>query len=357
MNRRKIAKAITRLKGLPRGKNLALYLSNKARHYCLKAARSTKVAYPSTVMLELTNLCNLACTTCPREYEYGKAMDKGQMDLAKAKMIIDELLPYLDSIGLTGMGETFLYKEIVQVVDYIRSKSQGIIISISTNAVVPNFVEKASQVVGKVDTIQISIDGVGDVYEAIRRNASFSQFDTNLRKLSEISRNTRTDLVFNMVVTKENYHHMPLVVDYAKEVGVKYVEFTIFNLACVTSIDRSYYGFYKSPEFKKALLELDEAQQRNPEVIVNKRNFNAKARFKSCPFPWSHFYICWNGYVVPCCAKPFPKELNFGNAFEKGIMAVLNSEDFRRFRRLWFENKPPAFCDKCHFIELDLGGN
>jgi radical SAM protein with 4Fe4S-binding SPASM domain len=55
---------------------------------------------------------------------------------------------------------------------------------------------------------------------------------------------------------------------------------------------------------------------------------------------------------VPCCAKPFPNELNFGNAFEKPVMECLNSKKFQEFRELWFRNETPEFCKKCHFIDL-----
>lgn len=215
MNKRRLKKALIRIINLPRNKYLFLYIANKIEHFYLKRIKSTKVAYPSTIMLELTNHCNLACTICPREYDYGKSMDKGQMNVEYAKKIIDELWLYLDSIGLTGMGETFLYKEIEEIVDYIKNKNKGIIISVSTNAVLPDFIEKVSRIIGKIDTIQISIDGLNNVYESIRKNASFQRLDSNLRSFSEMSMNTGTDLMLNMVVTKENYSQMPLLVKYA----------------------------------------------------------------------------------------------------------------------------------------------
>ncbi len=353
MNKRKLKKALTRIINLPLNKYLFLYIINKLKHFYFKAIKSTKVAYPSTIMLELTNQCNLACTICPREYEYGKSMDKGQMNVESAKKIIDELWPYLDSIGLTGMGETFLYKEIEEVVDYIKMKNKGIIISVSTNAVLPDFIEKVSGLIGKIDTIQISIDGLNNVYESIRKNATFKKLDENLRLLSKISTNKGTDLMLNMVVTKENYIHMPLLVKYAEEVGIKYMDFTLFNLASVTNIDRSYYDFYKSIEFSNVLSELEETINNTPNVLVTERNFRTDNSFKKCPFPWTHFYICWNGFITPCCAKPFPKELNFGNVFNDKVINVLNSSSYRKFRTLWYENKTPDFCNKCHFIDIE----
>ncbi|MEA1897706.1 MAG: radical SAM protein [Bacteroidota bacterium] len=353
MNKRRIKKALKRISNLPWNKYLFFYLTNKIKHLYLKLIRSTKVAYPSTIMLELTNHCNLACTTCPREYDYGKEMNKGMMNIDHAKKIIDELWPYLDSIGLTGMGETFLYKEIEEIIDYIKKKNKGIIISVSTNAVLPNFVEIISRLVNKIDTIQISIDGLGEVYESIRKKASFQELDKNLRRLSKMCKGTGTTLMLNMVVTKENYFQMPLLVEYSEEVGIDYMDFTLFNLAAVTNIERSYYDFYKSTEFLKIVSELDNTIKHITKVEVTNRNFKTDNSFQKCPFPWTHFYICWDGFVPPCCAKPFPKELNFGNVFNKKVMNVLNSKHYMEFRELWYANETPEFCSKCHFIDIE----
>ncbi|MEJ0103529.1 MAG: hypothetical protein WDO19_13680 [Bacteroidota bacterium] len=50
----------------------------------------------------MTNHCNLGCITCPREYDYGKAMDKGTIQFEKMMKVIDEVAPYVDSIGPNG---------------------------------------------------------------------------------------------------------------------------------------------------------------------------------------------------------------------------------------------------------------
>ena len=353
MNRRRLKKAITRIANLPKNRDLFLYIRNKFRHVWLRLIKSTTVAYPSTIMLELTNHCNLRCTTCPREYNYGKQMDKGTMKVEQAKRIIDELAPYLDSVGLTGMGETFLFREIEEIAIYIKSKNKGIIISASTNAMLPDFPNIASRVIGTIDTIQISIDGLGDVYENIRLNANFTQLDQNIRSLAEQCAGTKTTLMLNMVVTKENFRQMPRMVEYARDAGIRYLDFSIFNLAAVTEIPIDYYRFYQSEKFRGVLTDLERAVQKNPHVIVTNRKFNIENGFHKCPFPWTHFYICWNGFVPPCCAKPFPKEMNFGNVFGDGcVLAVLNSPTYLAFRRRWFNNSAPDFCNKCYYLEF-----
>jgi len=353
MNSRRIKKAIKRIYYLPRNKYLGYYLFNKCKHFYLRGVKSTKVAYPSTIMLELTNHCNLACTICPREYRYGYEMDKGRMTLENAKKVIDQAHPYLDSIGLTGMGETFMFKEIETVVDYIKAKNKGIIISVSTNAVLPNFIEKVKKIIGKIDTIQISIDGLDEVYNKIRLKSDFALLDKNIKTLVNLCKNTTTELMLNMVVTKENYEHMPDLVTYAENAGIDYLDFTLFNLASVTDYPLSYYNFYKSKEFLLKVEALEQAIKKTKKVIVTNRNFKTENSFKKCIFPWSHFYVSQDGYMPPCCAKPFPKEKNFGNIKNKKLINVLNSKSFIEWRKLWYANKTPEFCNKCHLINIE----
>lgn len=333
--------------------DLWLYLKNKVHKYKLHRVRSTEVAYPSSVMLELTNHCNLQCTICPRQYAYGHEMDKGYMPLENAKKIVDELYPCLDSIGLTGLGETFLYPHLEELALYIKSKKKSIVISLSTNANVAGFVENVAKVMPHVDTIQISIDGIDEVYEKIRVGAKFETLKTNLRQIADLAKGWKNvDLMFNMVIAKDNYHQMGQVIEFAHEIGVKCVNFTYLNLASLTDIDVDYYKFYRSLEFETALTEARLMMKKYSSVEVTGLDSRDNVGFDKCPFPWSHFYITWDGWVVPCCAKPFPKLMNFGNVHADGVMPVLNSDKFQQFRKNWMQNKYPRFCEKCHFIDL-----
>ena len=353
MNKHRIKKIITRLANLPNCYSILKYLWNKVCRYYFRATKSTRVAYPSSVMLELSAHCNLHCTTCPREYAYGKNMDKGYMTVENAKKIIDEIWLYLDFIGLTGLGETLLYNDTEEIVDYIQSKNKDIVISLSTNAVVPDFMQRVTPLVGKIGTIQISIDGLHEVYELIRRNAQFATLDTNLRSLRQLFPESNTVFMFNMVVTEENYEQMADVVSYAEEIGIQYVNFTLYNLASTTDVPSDYYDLYKTEKFLLALKQLEERKTLVKNVKVTHWNYETKNEFQKCSFPWSNFSICWNGELPPCCAKPFPKELSFGNCLKDGVMPVLNGNEFRQFRKMWLENKTPDFCKKCHFIDIE----
>jgi radical SAM protein with 4Fe4S-binding SPASM domain len=145
---------------------------------------------------------------------------------------------------------------------------------------------------------------------------------------------------------------MTNIVEVAYESGINNVQFNTFNLAAVTSHNINDYGIYTS---KKFILEYKKAVRLAEKLDIRFNsffNFDTKPGFKKCLYPWSGFYITWDGYLVPCCTKPFPLELNFGNVFEEGVMNCLNGNKYRQFRKAWYENKTPAFCKRCQLIEI-----
>jgi radical SAM protein with 4Fe4S-binding SPASM domain len=352
MSKRRLQKAFLRLKHLPGGIHFFEYAFNKLLHFFFTIAKSTRVAHPSSLMIEVTNHCNLRCITCPREYSHGHTMDKGYIELDNLKKIVDEAYPFVDSIGLTGLGETLMFKDLIPAVKYIRDKNKGIIVFISTNAHLPAAVETIAQTAGMIDTVQISIDGIGEVYEHVRRGGRYDFFIDNVKQIIQTVKNTRTQVMLNMVVIRENFHQMTEMVQLANVLKVRYLNFTLFNLASVTDLDVSYYDFYQTPEFLDQLIKANKLARTCFDLEYTVWDYCSLNGFRKCIFPWSHFYITWDGYLTPCCAKPFPKELHFGNVLQDGLMTCLNSQGFRDFRSMWYRNETPAFCEKCHMIDL-----
>lgn len=347
MTKRRLKKMIKRAVYLPRGFDLFKYILNKMNSFYLKKTNSLKVAHPSTIMLEVTNLCNLKCLTCPREYLFGEQMNKGFMDFENFKKVVDEAYPYIDSIGLTGLGETFLYKDIVNAVNYIKSKSKGIIVSCSINAHLNNSIDIAKKLINNIDTIQISMDGIGEVYNQVRLKGDFKFFEQNLNSIVDLAKNSDTDIMLNVVIVKENYKQMKEILDFANNLGIEYVNMIPINLVAKTDEDISYYQFFFTDEFKKELEKAKQAAKKYKNIEFTFSELEKDAGFNTCKYPWNYFYISWDGLLPPCCAKPFPKELTLGNVFQDGLLKGLNSKEFQSFRKLWYRNETPKFCKKC----------
>ncbi len=350
MNYRHFKLGLNLIKNTQLNKAFFQYISNLLSWKMLNKNKTTIEPHPTGLMLELGNRCNLHCIICPREYQYGKQMNQGFMPLKNAKAIIDETYPYLTSIGLTGLGETLLYPHLLEVLQYIKSKKPSIQTTISTNAHIVGFVEKMTPLLPYLDSIQFSVDGVGDIYEKIRPNTDFAFIKSNIQTIVAASKNS--EFMINTVITRENYHNLLRIIEFANEVGIPYVNFNRINLASIPDQRELYTNFFKSPDFAKVVKELDEAKLKYKGVTFSGYVLDTPSQFRDCGFVWHHHYITWDGYIVPCCAKPFPKELNFGNVFENGVMNTINSPKAQEFRRLWQENRAPKFCQYCNTINL-----
>lgn len=350
MNKRHIALGLKLLKRSRLNADLVRYLMNRGRMAFGRKRGTTQVYYPTNLMIELGNVCNLHCKMCAREFRYGQEMDKGFMPLEQVKHIIDEVCPYLDSIGLTGLGETFMYPHLLDVVKYIKERKPSVIITVSTNAHFKGFLDHFLPVLPWVDNVQFSVDGIGEVYETIRPNTDFTFIKDNIQKA--VSAGRGTVFMINTVVQKENVNTMGDIVAFAHEVGIHYVNFNGINIAADPDGDVSVYDYFLSKSYQQALSCLNQVAAKYDDVEVTPYLPTAEPTFRNCTFAWKHQYITWDGYVVPCCGKPFPKVLNFGNVHEAGVMAALNSPKMQAWRKLWLDDKTgaPDFCKHCNML-------
>jgi radical SAM protein with 4Fe4S-binding SPASM domain len=339
---------LRRILYLPKGMSFFKYSKNRIAFYYQKKRRNPVVKRPTSLVFELTNHCQLKCFICAREYKFGKEMDQGRMDLSHFKKIIKENHIYLDRIGLTGLGETLLYPHLVEAVEFVRSLNKGIAIFISTNAYPENAPEIVTSIADKIDTLQVSLDGIGSIFENIRKRSKFDRYYENLKEITSLTRHKRMTVKFNMVVFEENYKQMKDVIHLAHDLKVKELFFNTFNLVA-SDLDMRMYDFYKTNEFLNEFHEAVKAAN-NLGIYVGYHDLTAPKGFTYCAYPWDDFYISWDGYAVPCCAKPFPKEMNFGNVFSDGLMETLNSQKYIEFRNLSKQNITPEFCKRCHKI-------
>ena len=93
--------------------------------------RTTLSNKPSYIWIEPTNNCNLKCIMCPT----GTGMvdvDKGFMDFALYKRIIDEISEYASAITLAISGESLLHPDFFKMIEY--ASSNGTKVLLNTNA-------------------------------------------------------------------------------------------------------------------------------------------------------------------------------------------------------------------------------
>ena len=329
-------------------KDLFRYIYNRWQWLRFDKEKDVVIPHPTNGMIELGNVCNLHCNICPRIYEYGKQMDIGFMPLERAKAILDQMIPYLDSICLTGLGETMMYPHLLEVLQHIKSRKPSIVTTVSTNAHFKGYLNKVTPLLPYLDSIQFSVDGCGQVYEQMRPGTDFKEITKNISRTIELSRDT--EFIINFVISKDNYHDMKNIVKFAHEMNVEFVNFNVMSIRSMLKQSFEYYNFMNTEDYKESVkLALDEAACHHDMEITGlvQNNETRSNGFRSCTYMWEFPYITWDGFYVPCCGKPFWKLLNFGNVFENDLMSVINSKKAQSFRRMWQKNTPHIFCHNC----------
>jgi radical SAM protein with 4Fe4S-binding SPASM domain len=256
-------------------------------------------------------------------------------------------VPSLDYLSLAGgMGEPLLYSRFTDAVRLARSLSDDLILSVSTNALLPGTVRLMRSVAGALSFVQISMDAVGQEFDRIvgRRNV-FPVFERTVRELVGVFESAGTKLRFNTVVTPESFEGLSMVVESIAAWGGTYVYMPGMNLAA-TNLPISRYDFYTAPEYAEAMQKLVETGARLGVTVVW-HDMRVVKGFGGCKAPWNNFYIGTDGVLAACCAKPFAALLNFGHVEDGGLAARINDEQLQEFRRHSVLNTTPEFCSSC----------
>lgn len=133
--------------------------------------------YPLLVDLELSSRCNLACPMCPTvtdEFIEKRVtpFKKGKLDTQLAMRIIDEVAPHVYALRLSWVGEPTLHSHLPDILRH--AKARGIReVSFLTNGTRLNLDYVTNLIQGGIDWITISVDGMDETYNAIRKPLTF----------------------------------------------------------------------------------------------------------------------------------------------------------------------------------------
>ena len=144
--------------------------------------------------------------------------------------------------------------------------------------------------------------------------------------------------MMNMVVLKENYHQRAEVVELVGELGIRYLNMIPINLVSVSTHEIDYYQLFFTEDFSAELIRALDMAKTIPGLEFIAPDIEATQGFNVCGLPWNHFYISWDGYMPPCCAKPLPLALSLGDVHNSSAMSALNSPGSRSFRLQWFQS-------------------
>ena len=317
--------------------------------------------YPSYLEIEVTTRCNLRCKMCEHTYWKEPSCD---MTFEQFKKIIDQF-PKLKWIGLTGIGESFVHKDFLKMLKYV--KDRGIYVEIFDNFFLIDKETSRQMIDIGVDRIILSIDAATkETYEKIRVGSNFDKVIQNVKDFLELRREKGTffpKFEFNYVINSMNIHEAVKFIDLVDSFGYKdlYAGKTINYARMLHPFEEIKDLFVEVPkETVKALhkkaKEVGMTIGWNDDVVVN------KPPLCQCK-EWIMPFIFATGHVTPCCAnneanrRDFQKATALGNVYEKPFKEIWNGEKFEDLRKKLSKNQIPRVCSYCSVYDLKKSKN
>ncbi|HAH20836.1 MAG: hypothetical protein A2Y00_03080 [Omnitrophica WOR_2 bacterium GWF2_43_52] len=253
--------------------------------------------YPVHAHIEVTSLCNLTCSMCPRA---NLQREQGAMSFDVFRKIIDKLalarLP--NTLFLHFTGEPLLNDDLPMMIRYAKDKGVPWI-KFNTNAVFLDE-KKSMQIIDSgLDCLVCALEMNKEQEALLRPGADYAAVASNIEKFMKLkkkSKATKPLVKLQMLVTKENqgfktqaYNRWKNTVDRVEFHPLHTVGGLVDDLGA-TNLKRSH-----------------------------------------CEQVWVSLIFLWNGDVVPCCFN-HDASLRLGNILTDSFEAIWHNDFINKLR-------------------------
>lgn len=285
---------------------------------------------PKRFQIEVSTKCNFNCFMCPID----ELKEHKLMSFETFKDIINKLPHSVDTVCLSGLGEPFLNKELINMAKYAKEK--GLFVEIYNNGSL--FDEK---ILNYVDLLVFSVDSPDEtILKKLRKGVNPSRLFENIKKAISIN---KTTVAVNFTVNSLNYRQIKRLYDLCEVLGV--------DKLFIQGTNNNY-----SPEspsyvnFKRKLKEISEVNWKYiVDAYTDKYSFELTIWYPRklkgfCSWGFSNFYVNVDGKVITCCQR-VTNPLVFGDLTEEIFETIYNNMEF--FRRAHKQNLELKICDTC----------
>ncbi len=297
--------------------------------------------------VELSVKCNLRCHFC----------DNGMRNLyrdippERFRAIVGQLKAGT-RLGLHGLGEPTLHKELLSLIGH--AKGRGLYVYFNTNHTVTTDEQMQGFVDQGLDELRISMSaGSRAGFEAYAGRDLFDALVERVRRMVEI-RGARPKPLLRLVfvLTQQSHAEFGAVAALADQLGVDELQVQSF-------LNWGKEQLPDEPEEGCAIDggELERVRRSVLDTVAGVRRVRVLLPFGSegtdeemtpgrCQWPFNATWITADGHVTPCCNLHDPRQISFGNAFEKSLQEIWLGEAYQAFRAQYRANQVDA-CRKC----------
>ena len=280
------------------------------------------------IYIEITNICNLDCSFCPKNNRPKRFMTVDEFDT-----ITDKISHLTNTVCLHLMGEPLLHPNIKEIFEICNKKKLNVYLTTNGTLIKQNLHLLKT---GCAKRISVSLHS----FEANNNSNSLDEYLENiLFSCKEISDNSQTYIELRLWNESNNKNAKnTLNNNIIEKINNTFnTNLDASNLQCHTSItDKIYISFADAFEW--------------PITTENQE----KNSIKFCYGLRSHFGILCDGTVVACCLDSEGK-LALGNIFKSKISDILNTPRAQNiYKGFTDRNTSEEFCKTCTYANKFL---
>ena len=283
--------------------------------------------FPSQVIVDVTERCNLACIHCPHptfkvsEHYGGRYLDRDLND-KMVEEVRQHGREHTQFIRYTSAGEPFIHPAVYDILEYAVTRA-GVPVTVTTNGTIMNEQKVERLLASGIHLVDISIDALTpETYARVRVNGKLEVTRRNVLKLIELKQKSKsaTCIVVSFVEQPKNRHETAGFEAYWRSEGADQVVIRRLHSAAggVESIAR----------------DMREAQRNDSR--------------RPCLYPWERIILNPRGDLAFC-----PEDWVHGSVLasyrETTIRAVWQGEVYRKLREAHLKNdfSCHGFCGQC----------
>ena len=272
----------------------------------------SKKEIPQTYYLHFTYRCNLSCTYC-----YNKSIRKNETNELSSKnwkKIINIIKPYAKNIVLTG-GETFLYNELLDTIQYIKKEIPHINLSCISNCMHDFSSGKYDNILNYLDDITFSCDDLQFVDKRIGFDKEL--FKKNIQYIRSLKPNLAIGIA--STISKDNINSLQTTKEFCTK--------TRCNMSCTLLSPNTLDDMELIPDISSLFRANDTILNYDPSNDIPKRQSLNPKKLR-CGAAATICSIAPNGDVYPCQNLHYPEFL-MGNMLKNNFldMNYINSQE------------------------------
>lgn len=313
----------------------------------VNSTTTRQAALPRSVVFELSGTCNLNCIGCgvgSTGIQHDRFMPVSRLQEAAAI-----LCPGADHVRINGLGEATLHPELESCLDVLEAFPTER--EVITNLTAPSRTYLRLLDLGFV--LLVSWDAAtAPVFEAIRRNANFSDLLPRLHEVAAAAaRHTLPPLVLLFTLRPQNVGELVGTVELAARAGVRRLTVNVFIRP-----DHTDWTQHRQGEIAAAFAGASTMARREGLHLILPDHLGAapvespdahRCSASGCGFAWSQVAVRWNGDVTPCnMMNPY----TYGNLERADFAAVWNGPEARCFRGRSNSGGRHPWCSGCYYV-------